>query len=897
MTTMCGPDQSAPMTVGTDEVASCRPSAVSLDPGLRQALATIARAPQLLVACDYDGTLAPVTGDPWSVRPLPQAASALRSLALLPATTTAVISGRALRELAAMSRLPGEVHLIGSHGSEFDIGFVHTLDRPARALKARLVEALRGITRRQPGAVLEIKPASVAVHVRQADPVVAEQVLGKVRSGPGAWDGVYVTEGNSVVELSVVPGDKGEALDVLRHRYGVTAAVFVGDDISAEEVFARFAGPDLGIKVGDGSTLAPHRVRDPQEAAVVLSLLAELRSAWLYGEAAAPIERLSLLGNGRSLALLTPDATVCWQCVPDPTSGALFAHLLGGPSAGYFSIRPEQEALSLGQRYASGTMTLETRWPGLLVTDYLDSHAAAHRTDLIRVISGSTPAVVEFAPRPEFGQVMARIEARADGLVVTGTSSPIALRSPGTEWEIIWDGEHHSARAVVQPAPGRPVVLELRCGTDDLSPHDVPELSRRELAGAWWSRWLSSLTLPGRDAALVARSALTLRALCYADTGAIMAAATTSLPETIGGIRNWDYRYCWPRDASMTARALVSLGSIAEAEAFLDWLRGILASLPAPERLCPVYALDGSTPGPEAVIDTLPGYAGSRPVRVGNLAEQQVQLDMFGAVVELVYDLTVRRGQISDADWTLIRSMCDAVARRWQEPDHGIWEERLVPRHHVHSKVMCWVAIDRAIRIAERYNMTADPSWSGLRDAIAEDVLAHGWNETIQAFTAAYDSTELDATSLHVGLSGLLDPADYRFQATVTAVEAGLRAGGTVYRYRRDDGLPGREGGFHLCTAWLIEAYLLAGRRDDAEELFGQLTAAAGPTGLLPEEYDPVSERSLGNHPQAYSHVGVIRCAQRLSESVSLSSLSASFTNDAADAGLPAAPDKAVSIV
>lgn len=869
-TAVCGPDRSAP-TASADGLASGRSSPVSLDSGLRQALATVARAPQLLVACDYDGTLAPVTGDPWSVRPLPEAASALRSLALLPATTSAVISGRALRELAAMSRLPGEVHLIGSHGSEFDIGFVHTLEPRARALQARLVDALRRITRRQPGAVLEVKPASVAVHVRQAEPAVADQVLARVRSGPGTWAGVHVTEGTAVVELSVVPTDKGEALDVLRHRCGVTAAVFVGDDNSAEEVFARLAGPDLGIKVGDGGTLAAYRVRDPHEAAVVLSVLAELRSAWLYGAAAAPIERLSLLGNGRSLALLTPDATVCWQCVPEPTSGAVFAHLLGGAPAGYFSVRPEQEALSLGQRYVNGTMTLETRWPGLLVTDYLDRYAAVHRTDLIRVISGSAQAVVEFAPRPEFGQVMARIEARPDGLVVAGTSSPIALRSPGTAWEIMRDGGHHSARAVVRPAPGRPVVLELRCGTDDLSPHPVPEPSRRELAGALWSRWLGGLTLPRRDAALVARSALTLRALCYADTGAIMAAATTSLPETVGGIRNWDYRYCWPRDAAMTARALVSLGSIAEADAFLDWLRGILAGLPAPERLRPVYALDGSTPGPEAVIDTLPGYAGSRPVRVGNLAEQQVQLDIFGAVVELVYDLAVRRGRVSDADWALASSMCDAVARRWREPDHGIWEERLVPRHHVHSKVMCWVAIDRAIRIAERCNAAADPSWPGLRDAIAADVLAHGWNETVEAFTAAYDSTELDAASLHVGLSGLLDPADPRFQATVAAVEAGLRAGGTVYRYRRDDGLPGREGGFHLCTTWLIEAYLLAGRRDDAEELFGQLTAAAGPTGLLPEEYDPVSERSLGNHPQAYSHVGLIRCAQRLSENITLS--------------------------
>jgi trehalose-phosphatase len=783
----------------------------------------------------------------------------------MPATTTAVISGRALRDLAVLSRLPSEVHLVGSHGSEFDIEFVHTLDQGARALQTRLVDALHKITHRQPGAVLEVKPASVAVHVRQADPAVAERVLARVRSGPGAWEGVYATEGTSVVELSVIPTDKGEALDVLRHRCSATAAVFVGDDASAEEVFARLTGPDLGIKVGGGATLAAHRVRDPHEAAVVLSVLAELRSAWLFGAAATPIERLSLLGNGRSLALVAPDATVCWLCAPEPASGAVFAHLLGGTPAGHFSVRPESGAPPLGQRYVNGTMTLETRWPGLTVTDYLDHHAEPQRTDLVRVISGSAPAVVEFAPRPEFGQVMTRIEARRDGLIVTGTSSPIALRSPGIAWEIISDGGHQSARALAQPAPGRPVVLEMRCGgTDDLSPHRMAEPSRRERVEAGWSRWLGGLTLPGRDAALVARSALTLRALCHAGTGAIAAAATTSLPETIGGTRNWDYRHCWPRDAAMTARALVSLGSTAEADAFLNWLRGVLATLPGPERLRPVYALDGSTPGPEAVIDTLPGYAGSRPVRVGNLAEQQVQLDMFGAVVELVYDLSVQRGQVSGADWALASAMCDAVARRWQEPDHGIWEERQHPRHHVHSKVMCWVAVDRALRIAERCNIAPDPAWPTLRDDIAADVLARGWNETAQSFTVAYGSSELDAASLLVGLSGLLDPADYRFQATVTAVEAGLRAAGTVYRYRYDDGLPGREGGFHLCTAWLAEAYLLTGRRDDAEELFGQLTAAAGPTGLLSEQYDPVSERSLGNHPQAYSHVGVIRCAQRL---------------------------------
>jgi GH15 family glucan-1,4-alpha-glucosidase len=440
----------------------------------------------------------------------------------------------------------------------------------------------------------------------------------------------------------------------------------------------------------------------------------------------------------------------------------------------------------------------------------------------------------------------------------------MVLRSPGVSWEITSDGTCDTATAVLTPAPGQPVVLEFRHGTSDLSAHPVPEERRRELSGAHWSRWLDGLSLPGVHDELVSRSALTLRALCHAGTGAIMAAATTSLPEEIGGSRNWDYRHCWVRDAALTAQALVSLGSTGEAAAFLAWLHRVLARLPGPERLQPVYALDGSSLPPEAVIDTLPGYAGSRPVRIGNVADQQVQLDVFGPVVELIRALAARRAHLSDADWLVAVSMCEAVARRWHEPDHGIWEERTQPRHHVHTKVMCWVAVDRAIRLASEHGRQADPGWPGLRHAIAADVLSSGWNEEAQAFTAVYGSTDLDAASLQVAISGLLDPADERFHATVTAVEAKLRSGCTVYRYRRDDGLRGQEAGFHLCTAWLVEAYLLTGRRADAKELFGQLAATAGPTGLLPEEYDPVAERSLGNHPQAYSHLGLIRCATLL---------------------------------
>lgn len=844
-------------------------TAEALAPELRRAIVRIARTPRLLVACDYDGTLAPIVTDPEKAAPRPESVGALRSLAGLHETTAAVISGRALRDLATLSRLPGEVYLVGSHGSEFDVGFVHALDAGARSLHRRLEAELEALIGETQGVHLEVKPASIAVHVRRAEPDAAETTLRAVREGPATWDGVQVTEGKAVIELAVIQTDKGHALDVLRHQVGATAAMFIGDDVTDEKAFARLAGPDLGIKVGEGRTLAEFAVDDTTSVATVLAFLVEERRTWLYGESAPPIERLSMLANETSLALVTPDARLTWMCHPGPDSAAVFADLLGGVGAGHFTVKPERNGLPLGQRYLPGTMTVETRWSRLVVTDYLEHGTASHRTDVTRVVSGSTRAVVTFAPRPEFGQVGVRLLAEEDGgLRVAGTGDPIVLRAPGVVWEITSDGMHDTASAVLDLVEGEPVVLELRCGTNDLEPHLVPESHRREVAGRYWSDWLAELRLPSVEPDLVARSALTLRGLCHAETGGIMAAATTSLPEEIGGIRNWDYRYCWLRDGAMTANALVSLGSLTEAASYLRWLHGVMETLPGPERLHPLYTLTGTPLGPEAVIDTLPGYAGSRPVRVGNLANQQVQLDVFGPVVDLVVALSNARGELTDDDWRMVQAMARAVARRWSEPDHGIWEERHTPRHHVYSKVMCWVTVDRAVKLAERFRRDPEPEWPMLREQIAKDVLDKGWHAEasggIGAFTTAYDGTDLDAASLHVGLAGLIDPTDPRFQATVTAIESELRSGSTVYRYHRDDGLPGNEGGFHLCAAWMIEAYLLTGRRTEAEELFDQLVDAAGPTGLLPEEYDPIAERSLGNHPQAYSHLGLIRCAQLL---------------------------------
>jgi trehalose-phosphatase len=850
-----------------------------IDPALRAAVSVISRVPQLLVACDYDGTLAPIVLNPAEATPLPEAVAAVRSLAALPQTTVAVVSGRALRDLATLSRLPSEVHLVGSHGSEFDVGFVQRLAPELVELRTRLQHAVEEIAKGRPGIRIEPKPASVAVHIRGAAAHVADPVIDAIRSGPGAWPEVYLTEGKQVIELSVITTHKGTAIDALRMQISAGAVLYIGDDVTDENAFAHLHGPDIGIKIGSGETRAQYRVEDPVDAARVLGSLLERRRSWLYGEHAVPIERHSMLANGRTVALVAPDATVGWLCHPDPDSSATFAHLLGGNPAGRFTVRPaDRDGIPLGQRYRPGTMSVETRWSGLTVTDWLDRASApgdnhdSEATLLVRSLTGSVRARVEFAPRPEFGQVNIRLQPLGDGLLVLGSNEPIALHSPGVEWEVYDAGGYDSARAEVDlAAMGGRCVLELRGGTHSLSSWDTPVEARQQAAETHWREWATSLRLPTVARDLVLRSALTLRALCHQPSGSILAAATTSLPEEMGGIRNWDYRYCWLRDGAMTARALVDLGSLAEAEAFLGWVDRVVERTGGhPERLHPLYTVHGHDLGPEAVIDTLPGYAGSRPVRIGNAANRQLQLDVFGPVADLIHAVATTRGSIREEEWRVVEAMVEAVERRWHEPDHGLWEARLTPRHHVYSKVMCWLTVDRAVKLLAEFGGPDRPEWRELADRIADNVLEHGWHDGAGAYSVAYGHPDMDAASLWIGLSGLLADDDPRFLATVLAIEAELRSGPTVYRYRWDDGLPGREGGFHVCAAWMIEAYLRTGRRADAEELFDQMVDCAGPTGLLPEQFDPMAERGLGNHPQAYSHLGLIRCALLLDGSLKI---------------------------
>ena len=593
--------------------------------------------------------------------------------------------------------------------------------------------------------------------------------------------------------------------------------------------------------------------------------------------AVVPIEQHSLLSDQRTAAIVTPDARVVWLCSPRIDSPPVLAELLGGPAAGSFAVGPPKAAGAPVQRYVDHSMVLETSWADMSVADYLDCSGGlpaepAGRSRLVRVLSGTGKAMVEFAPH--FGRMDgARLVPEGDDLVVTAGAGlgceevgTLRLRSPGLDWHFEFHGRDEIARAEVDLSAS-PVVLELLCGAgaDDYPPAE-PE--RRSATIEHWRTWVDRLALPPLQTDLVRRSALVLKALCHGPTGAIVAAPTTSLPQELGGSRNWDYRYCWMRDASMAAATLVRLGSVAEAMDLLNWLLRLIDSGGARlDHLAPIYTVAGEALPSEESDPDLPGYAGSHPVRIGNAAEQQVQTDVFGPIMELVWRLGRAGAPLDGRHWRLVELLVDAVGRRWRDPDQGIWEIRAAPRHHVHSKTMCWVAVDRGIALAASVFNRPAPQWEQLRATLASEILAEGWNPRSNAFTAAYGSTDLDSAVLAVGLSGLVRPDDPRWVATVEAIEAQLRRGPTVYRYRRDDGLPGEPSGFNLMTSWLIDAKILVGDLDGAHALFDDYIALAGPTGLMSEEHDPVTSEARGNFPQAYSHLGLIENALNLTGS------------------------------
>ena len=832
------------------------------------AIERLSTTPRLLVAVDYDGTLAPIVSDPAKAYPDRRSVIALRALADLPHTTVVVISGRALSDLSGF--LPGldGVHMVGSHGSEFDAGFADQLPAEKRETLREIRKRLKDIAERYEGVAVEEKPASVALHTRNADDGDGAAAIDLVEQGPVLLDGVTVKRGKEVIELCVVETDKGKALQLMRQRSNATTCVFIGDDVTDEDAFRSMHGPDLGIKVGHGETAASLRVESPAQVAQFLARLHEARSKWLTGSACVPIEQHSMLSDQRSIALVTPSADITWLCAPAIDSPALFADLLGGPSAGHWSVGPADGTSPVGQMYIGASMSLMTQFSGMRVIDYLDCSDGQPalppgRLDLVRSVEGSGKVRIEFAPRLSYGQIHTYLKVCDDGLVVQGSHDQVVLRAPGVEWEIEMQGDHHTAVGIADLDAGA-LVMELRFGTDQLGEHRLDETGRREETQRYWEDLANSLRLPERYREPVERSALLLRALCFGPSGGIAAAGTTSLPELIGGVRNWDYRYCWPRDAAMSASALVRLGSFEEAYGLLMWMRGVLEGLPSPDALAPIYTVGGEPLGPEAEISELSGYAGSRPVRIGNAAASQLQLDVFGPVVELVGMLQEHGAPLDMWHWELVESLADVVVQRWSDPDHGIWEPRIPPRHHVHSKTMCWMALDRARRIGTSVLGTPPTKYDALIDEIRSQILERGWNDELSAFTDAYGTHTPDAATLWTGLSGMLKPDDELFRKNVASVDRELRQGAAVFRYFHDDGLPGDEGGFNLCTAWLIESFAMIGEREKAEELFERYLALAGQTGLMSEEHDPNTGQALGNVPQAYSHLGVINAALSL---------------------------------
>jgi trehalose-phosphatase len=835
---------------------------------LDRRLEKIARADVLLIASDFDGTLAPIVPDPANARPHPESMVALRALVSLPRTHVAVISGRALRDLERRGRFASAVHLVGSHGGEGLAGSDTSLPTETANRLQRVLDELRRIAAEADGFIVESKPTSAAFHYRNAEPGAAAKAIAEIRSGPGSIPGVLVRPGSKVLELAVTSAHKGDALTALRDGLGATTVLFIGDDLTDEDAFRTLGPADLGVKVGQGESAAAVRVAETRDVARVLAELFEYRCDWLEGSDIVPIERHSLLSDQRTFALVTPGARVVWLCLPRLDSPALFAELLGGPAAGYFAVGPADGSPPVTQRYFDDSLVLETCWPDLTVTDVLDCSGglpftAAGHSRFLRTIAGSGRVRIEFAPRLDFGRVPTLLDQTEDGsIVVAGTHEPLVLLGPGLDWSIEVDGDDRTAVAEIE-LKAETVDIELVFGE---SSRGTVIHARQRMAetAEWWRSRVAALSIPLFAADVVRRSALLLKALCYEPTGAIAAAATTSLPEHLGGVRNWDYRYCWIRDAALAAHALLDLGSVREADRFLQWLDAILEESGDAERLRPVYTVTGAPVPAEADIPELIGYRGSRPVRIGNAAAEQFQLDVFGPVVALASRLAEVQPETAVRHRAVIGRSVRAVTSRWSEPDHGIWEVRGPRRHYVYSKVMCWQAVDRAIAFLERIGAAPDPEWIQLRSDIQNDIWTNGYRPGMQAFTAAYDGTDLDAASLHVGLTGLTAPDDPRFTGTVAAVERTLLRGSVVQRYYSDDRLPGLEGGFNLCTSWLIRSFVLLDRIDDARSLFDAMVAQIGPTGLMAEEWDPVTGDALGNVPQAYSHIGVIHAALAL---------------------------------
>ena len=587
-----------------------------------------------------------------------------------------------------------------------------------------------------------------------------------------------------------------------------------------------------------------------------------------------PIGDYGLIGDTRSAALVAPDGSIDWWCVTRFDDPPLFGRLIGGDEAGWFSIGPDEDAQVLRRAYRPDTVTLTTTWSvdggELELADSLVAEVEGRflpGTVLVRQLTARGRAVraqLHLAPRFGYDRHLSRrISRRAGALVCEGSDLAIAITS---------DGPVVAADRTVdfEVRPGEPVTIALTAVRRSALIIVPPAVAAAEVARdeAGWRAWAEGIGVTNHREAVV-RSLLTLRLLTYSPSGAPVAAPTTSLPERIGGDRNWDYRYAWPRDASIGIAAFLAVGKPQEARAFLGWL--LHASRLSRPRLPVLFTLDGRPGPPEAELGGWPGYVASRPVRIGNSAAGQHQLDGYGWVINAAWLLTDAGHRLYGEMWRVVAGFADRVAVTWTEPDAGIWEKRAEPAHHVHSKLMAWLALDRALRIAaarDERQRRRQQRWSATRDALAEDIRDRGFDPTQRAYTAVYGSSDLDAAMLVLPQFELEPPSSPRIVDTVDAIRRQLSAGGPLlYRYPPGtDGLIGGEGAFLPCSFWLVEALARTGRRDDAEGLLDELLPLGGPLGLFGEEMDPASHEHLGNYPQSLTHAALVQAVLALGD-------------------------------
>jgi GH15 family glucan-1,4-alpha-glucosidase len=582
------------------------------------------------------------------------------------------------------------------------------------------------------------------------------------------------------------------------------------------------------------------------------------------------IEDYGLIGDCETAALVGCDGSIDWLCWPAFDSDACFAALLGTHRNGRWLISPAEEVIGSSRRYWDNTLILETRFETangtVALIDFMPPRGkASDVVRLVRGVAGKVKLEMQLVIRFDFGVDIPWVRRTDDGALLAIAGEDMAvLRTP-----VETRGEDLTTIAGFEVSEGEMIPFVLTYGPSHLPlPEPIDPAQALRDTEDFWTEWCSRCTYAGEHRDLVMRSLITLKALTYAPTGGIVAAPTTSLPEKLGGQRNWDYRFCWLRDATFTLLALMNSGYTEEALAWHNWLLRAAAGWPADMQI--MYGIFGQRRLLEWEADWLSGYEGSRPVRIGNAAHAQLQLDVYGELIDVFYQSRLAELKLDNETWALARAVLEHLEEVWDEPDHGIWERRGQPRHYVSSKVMTWVGFDRAIKGAEKFGFAAPlDRWRSLRDQICRDVCEHGFDSGQNAFVESYGSQLLDASILLLPAVGFLPASDPRVSGTIAAIEKYMMRDGFVLRHDprevSDEKQP-IEGAFLACSLWLADAYVLAGEIAKAQAMFDRVVAVANDLGLLAEEYDPGVMRQTGNFPQALTHIALINTAHNLSE-------------------------------